>query len=277
MSLDDEDSAATFKESAVIRRRGRELAKLVGAVVIVLAALAMACRSLWDYRDEWPSWTVPDAVGPKVGPSSRDDRPLALGLGVYQARCVRCHGPDGHGDGPDVAKSPIRPRDLASASWHSGADRDAVRRVILEGTPDELMPGSAGAITPHELDSVVDYVLSLEMSDRLARAGIFPSLRESAPPLSFLDADGTVGSLDQFRGKVVLVAFWGTTCIPCIAELPELETLAGRYEKTDLVVLPVCLDETNAQTARDVAARHAPNLSVYVDSNGSILSRVFLM
>ena len=276
MSLNDEDFSSTKEVKPIVRRRGRELVKLVGAVVFVLAGLTLACRTLWDFRDEWPSWTVPDAVGPKVGASSRDDQPLAVGQRVYQARCVRCHGPDGHGDGTELVKSLVRPRDLASASWHAGADRDAVRRVILEGTPDKSMPGSGGAITPHELDSVVDYVFSLEMSDRLTRAGMSPSLGESAPPLSFLDAEGTVGALDQFRGKVVLVAFWGTTCIPYIAELPELETLAGRYEKTDLVVLPVCLDERNAQTARVVAARLAPKLSVYVDPDGSVRSNYFV-
>jgi peroxiredoxin/mono/diheme cytochrome c family protein len=269
MSPNDESPSAPLQEGLVVRRRGRELAKRVGAVVLALAGLALVCRSVWDFRDEWTLWSVPTALSAGVTGTTSDDRPLALGQRVYQARCVSCHGPEGHGDGPEVAKSPVRPRDLASASWHSGADRDAVRRVISEGTHDKSMPGSAGAITAHELDGVVDYVFSLEIANLLTHAGFVPDMGQSAPPLSFRDPEGTVGSLDQLRGKVVLVAFWGTSCLPCIAELPELESLANRYEKTDFVVLPVCVDETNTRTVREVAARRAPRLPVYVDPDGA--------
>ena len=270
MSSNDETCSDPLKDNLVARRRGRQLVKLVGAVVVALGGLALACHSLWDFRDEWPSRSAPAVVvSSGEGVTTSDERPLARGQRVYQARCVSCHGPAGHGDGPEVAKSQVRPRDLASASWHSGASRDAVRRVISEGTHDKSMPGSAGAIPDDELDSVIDFVFSLENFDLLRRVGITPSMGEIAPPLSYSDTEGTVGSLDQLRGKVVLVAFWGTTCAPCIAELPELESLAERYDKSDLVVLPVCLDQTNAQVARDVAARHAPNLRVYVDRNGS--------
>jgi mono/diheme cytochrome c family protein len=209
MRPNEEDSTAPLGENPVVRRRGRELVKLLGTVVVALVGLALACRSLWDFRDEWPSSTAPAARGPRDAVAASDLQPLAVGHRVYQARCVRCHGQNGHGDGPELAKSQVRPRDLASSSWHSGADRDTVRRVILEGTPDKSMPGSAAVINPRELDSVVDYVFSLEVSDLLMRVGIAFSMGEIAPPLSFRDAEGTVGSLDQFRGKVVLVAFWG--------------------------------------------------------------------
>jgi mono/diheme cytochrome c family protein/peroxiredoxin len=269
MSPNDEIPSAPMQESSVIRHRGRDLAKFVGAVVFVLAGLALVCRSVWDFRDEWILWNAPTALSARVAVTTSDDWPLALGQRVYQARCVSCHGPAGHGDGPEVAKSQVRPRDLASASWHSGASRDAVRRVISEGTHDKSMPGFAGAMSAHELDGVVDYVFSLKITNLLTRAGFIPEMGQSAPPLFFRDPEGTVGSLEKLRGKVVLVAFWGTTCVPCIAELPELESLANRYEKTDFVVLPVCVDDTNAGTARQVAARHAPRLPVYVDPDGS--------
>src|SRR4029077_13145850 len=71
------------------------------------------------------------------------------------------------------------------------------------------------------------------------------------------------------RGKVVLIAFWGTSCVPCMVELPDLQQLADRYEKSDFVVLPVCVDDSNGGNARDVATRVAPHLTVYVDSDGS--------
>jgi peroxiredoxin len=127
----------------------------------------------------------------------------------------------------------------------------------------------AGARRPSET-APVDFVPSSKLLALLTRAGLNPGTGRSAPPLVFRDAEGTAGSLEQFRGKVVLVAFWGSTCIPCLKELPELEHLANRFDKTGLVVLPVCVDETNGNMAREVAKRHAPGLPIYVDPYGSV-------
>jgi len=37
--------------------------------------------------------------------------------------------------------------------------------------------------------------------------------------------DGRVYSLAELRGKLVLVNFWGTSCMPCRKEMPEIERL----------------------------------------------------
>ena len=36
-------------------------------------------------------------------------------------------------------------------------------------------------------------------------------------------------NFDRSRNKVIVVNFWATWCPPCIAELPELESLYKRY------------------------------------------------
>ena len=100
--------------------------------------------------------------------------------------------------------------------------------------------------------------------------GLSPGGGAFAPPVKFRDANGITDTLEQHRGKFVVVAFWGTTCIPCRKELPELAALAKKFANTGLVVLPICLDESNAKTASEVAASIAPDLRVYVDHDGSI-------
>ncbi len=39
------------------------------------------------------------------------------------------------------------------------------------------------------------------------------------------DLKGETQSLADYRGKVVLVNFWATWCMPCIMEMPELTQL----------------------------------------------------
>lgn len=52
--------------------------------------------------------------------------------------------------------------------------------------------------------------------------------------------------ISQYRGKVVLVAFWTTWCRPCTQELPQLIQLHARYQKAGFEVLGVNLDDPNA-------------------------------
>jgi len=64
-----------------------------------------------------------------------------------------------------------------------------------------------------------------------------------APDFALDAMDHTRIRLRDLRGKVVALSFWATWCAPCIAELPALERLAGRYGGQGLVVLAVDVAE----------------------------------
>ena len=62
-----------------------------------------------------------------------------------------------------------------------------------------------------------------------------------APDTAFERKGGKPQTLADFRGKPVLVNLWATWCAPCIAELPELDRLAGQ-RLGKLAVLPISQD-----------------------------------
>ena len=48
--------------------------------------------------------------------------------------------------------------------------------------------------------------------------------------------------LADLRGKVVLLNFWATWCVPCRTEMPALEALYQRHKEAGLVVLAINMD-----------------------------------
>lgn len=58
-----------------------------------------------------------------------------------------------------------------------------------------------------------------------------------APDFSFTSLQGEYISLDDLKGKVVVLDFWGTWCPPCVDSVPELRNLHKRYSKEPSFVL----------------------------------------
>lgn len=72
-----------------------------------------------------------------------------------------------------------------------------------------------------------------------------------APSGTFTDAGGAAMTLEDFRGKVVLVNFWATWCAPCLVELPALARLADNKAGADFAVLAISTDRKGLDFAQD--------------------------
>ncbi|HET9410062.1 MAG TPA: TlpA disulfide reductase family protein [Candidatus Sulfotelmatobacter sp.] len=78
-------------------------------------------------------------------------------------------------------------------------------------------------------------------------AGCYSSSRprhigQPAAEFTVQDSDRKV-SLDQFRGKIVVLNFWATWCPPCVEELPSLIRMQEREKTAGIVVLAISIDE----------------------------------
>ena len=69
------------------------------------------------------------------------------------------------------------------------------------------------------------------------------ALNKSAPVFSQTASDGKQISLEDFRGKYVLLDFWASWCVPCRKENPNLVKLYEKYKSRNFEIIAVSIDE----------------------------------
>ena len=113
--------------------------------------------------------------------------------------------------------------------------------------------GSATAPSPLAFRSVSSQFTLLEPLD-------------PAPQTAIRALDGKATDLSRFRGRVVVLNFWATWCLPCVYEMPTLDRLAASSDPRQLTVLAVSVDRAGASAVVPfIAAHHLTHLPVYLD------------
>lgn len=77
--------------------------------------------------------------------------------------------------------------------------------------------------------------------------------------------------LSQYRGSVLLLDFWATWCVPCIASLPDIERLSQTLADLDFRVITISVDE-NIELVEEFMESRAdlPYINWYVGSQSKL-------
>lgn len=95
-----------------------------------------------------------------------------------------------------------------------------------------------------------------------------PETGSPVPDFTLLTTDGKQISVNQLRGKAVVINFWATWCVACLDEMPLLQAAAEKHPE-DLVILAVNVAE-DAQKIKHYQEEQAYTFPVLLDSDGKI-------
>ncbi len=91
-----------------------------------------------------------------------------------------------------------------------------------------------------------------------------------APGFTGFDINGKEISLAALKGQIVLLDFWASWCVPCLAELPTTKGIADEYAKDGVVVIGIDLDRSEESFTQAVADYELSYRQIYDGSDGQI-------
>ena len=155
-----------------------------------------------------------DSPEPSTGPDKPGKRSIGLwlvtaALGLWLGAMLFIVGPDNPAEEPAVG---------------------SVRTAAARAPGAAPAPAGAGA---------ADVPRRRSAEPRLIPA----SNRDPAPGFALPDMDGDTATLADYAGRVLLLNFWATWCLPCRAEMPWFVDFQTAFVDDGFAVLGVSVDE----------------------------------
>lgn len=81
-----------------------------------------------------------------------------------------------------------------------------------------------------------------------------PVIGKPAPDISLKDINGNTRKLSDSKGKIILVDFWASWCMPCRKSNKELLPLYNKYKNKGFEIFAVSLDQKESDWRKAVIA-----------------------
>jgi peroxiredoxin len=104
----------------------------------------------------------------------------------------------------------------------------------------------------------------------LAAVAFLWSSDAPAPESTFVLLDGSQKQTGSLKGQVTLVNFWATSCVTCVAEMPQLVATFNKYQSKGFNTIAVAMqNDPPSYVVNFVSSRKLP-FDVAIDNTGSV-------
>lgn len=134
------------------------LALAAGAGALVVGSMAQAQPQF--YYD----WTAPREYAALENPIAPSEESLAAGEGIYKARCLTCHGPEGDGEAVSTDSLRTLPGDLTDRRRMNKYSDGTLFWKIRVGRGD--MPPWQLVLKDEEIWHVINFIRGFSTGDR---------------------------------------------------------------------------------------------------------------
>ncbi len=94
-----------------------------------------------------------------------------------------------------------------------------------------------------------------------------PALGAPAPPWALEDPAGNTHRLSDYRGRLTLLFFWGTSCRSCVKILPSVQGLGERFRERGMVVISISCNEPPGADPAGVMREHGFDEAVLLEGD----------
>ncbi len=113
-------------------------------------------------------------------------------------------------------------------------------------------------------------VASIVAAVALVAGGAWLNSSKAAPASTFVLLDGSQKPSASLQGKVTLVNFWATSCVTCVAEMPELVSTFEKYKSQGYGTVAVAMAyDPPSYVVNFVQTRKLP-FDVAIDNTGAV-------
>ncbi len=114
-----------------------------------------------------------------------------------------------------------------------------------------------------KLRNLITDSIQLNYLENRYRKVILTKKGKTSPKFSFINQDEKLVALDDLKGKLVYIDVWATWCLPCLKEIPHLDTLQKDYSNKNIVFVSIAWEDNRERWEKVIKEKEMGGIQLF--------------